>query len=171
MIILGVDPGTRATGYGLIARQGNRVRHLGSGVIPEKRQKQGPFPLMLHRIHSRLQELLEEYCPDIMAVEDIFYAVNVKTALRLGHTRGVVLLAAAQSEIPVAEYSPLEVKKAVVGYGRADKTQIQWMVQRLLRLQARPEPHDTADALAVALCHCFKESPTRHSPLPESHRR
>ena len=125
MVILGVDPGTRATGYGVIVRQGNRLGHLESGVISAKPQKQGPFPQVLDRIYRQLQELLEEYSPDVMAVEDIFYAVNVKTALRLGHTRGVVLLAAARKDTPIVEYTPLEVKKAVVGYGRAEKTQVQ----------------------------------------------
>ncbi|MGH9340502.1 MAG: crossover junction endodeoxyribonuclease RuvC [Acidobacteriota bacterium] len=157
MIVVGVDPGSRVTGYGLVAVQGNRRQCVDYGSITGASGQENTFPERLNRIHSSLCGIFQRYSPDVVAVEDVFYAVNVKSALRLGHARGVVLLAAAQFGIPLVEYSPLEVKKAVVGYGRAEKGQIQLMVKRLLNLKESPEPHDAADALAVALCHAFRQ--------------
>ena len=119
------------------------------------------FPDRLKQIHDQLSLILDQYSPTAMAVEDIFFAVNAKSALKLGHTRGVILLLAAQFDVPLVEYSPTAVKKAVVGYGRADKGQMQSMVRILLNLEREPQPHDAADALAVALCHVFSRSQNR----------
>ena len=164
MIIVGIDPGSLVTGYGVISVEGSRCRCLHYGVIRAKSPgSNDPFSYRLKNIHSRLEQLLREYSPEVIAVEDVFYALNAQSALRLGHARGVVLLAAAQSGVPLVEYSPLEVKKAVVGYGKADKQQVQMMVRRLLSLKQQPEPHDAADALAIALCHAFNGSPGRRN--------
>ncbi|HLU99862.1 MAG TPA: crossover junction endodeoxyribonuclease RuvC [Acidobacteriota bacterium] len=156
MIIMGVDPGTRATGFGVISVQGNRCACLDFGAIKPRR---GEAPLQigerLRYIHQELVTLIQNYQPEILAVEGVFHAVNVRSALTLGHARGVILLAAAQHGVELVEYSPLEVKKAVVGYGRADKAQVQMMVQRLLNMKVKPQPHDAADALAIALCQAF----------------
>lgn len=149
------------TGYGVIEIEGSRLRCLGHGKIEAGRCE--GFPERLHCIYQRLRQLLREHSPEVVAVEEVFYAANVKTALKLGHARGVILLAAAEAGLPVLEYSPLEVKKAVVGYGRADKGQIQMMVKTLLNLDAPPQPHDAADALAVAICHSFSGSPRQRS--------
>jgi crossover junction endodeoxyribonuclease RuvC len=160
MVIIGVDPGSRVTGYGLVALEGNRVRCLDYGGIAGGKKE---LPERIHRIHAELCTLITRWTPSVMAVENVFYALNVRSAMVLGHTRGVVLLSAAQSGIPVAEYSALEVKKSVTGYGRADKQQVQMMVRTLLQLKQDPEPFDAADALAIALCHAFIRSPSRHS--------
>ena len=162
MIILGVDPGSRVTGYGLIHCEGSHLRCLEYGGIKAGDARSTFSPNRLKKIYGELHGILARYSPAVMVVEDIFYAVNAKSALKLGHTRGVVLLVAAQLEIPLVEYSPLQVKKAVVGYGRADKMQMQKMVRTLLNLKEEPQPHDAADALAVALCHAFNESLDRH---------
>src|SRR5207249_10115603 len=112
-----------------------------------------PLPLRLSRIFDRLNEIIQEHHPDYVAIEDIFYAVNVKSALKLGQVRGVAMLAASSCGLEVAEYSPLSIKSAVVGYGRAEKQQVQQMVMRLLKLATPPQPSDAADALAIAICH------------------
>lgn len=160
MKICGVDPGSRCTGYAVISVQGNRCRALDWGVI--RTAAGSSLPTRLAHIHSELSALLEKHLPDSVAVEGVFHAVNASSALKLGHTRGVILLAAEQKGLPVHEYSPLKVKQAVVGYGRAEKHQVQLMVKRLLNLEETPEPHDAADALAIALCHAFNRSPDRH---------
>jgi len=152
--ILGIDPGTEATGFGVIDSDGDRHVLCEYGVIAAP--KAASFPRKLHLIHLRLQEVIERCQPEGVVVENLFYATNVKSALRLGHVRGVTLLAAVENHLPLFEYSPLEVKQAVVGYGRADKEQIQRMVMLLLELERPPEPHDAADALAVALCHAHR---------------
>lgn len=157
MIIVGVDPGSRVTGFGVIRLEGNRLRSLDHGAIRTATLGPlAPFPQRLSQIYQGLSHLLKCHNPDVMAVEEVFHALNVKSALQLGQTRGVVLLAAARLGLPVVEYSPLEVKKAVAGYGRADKRQIQMMVRMLLKLPETPQPHDAADALAIALCHAFR---------------
>jgi crossover junction endodeoxyribonuclease RuvC len=157
VIILGVDPGSRVTGYGLINLEGNHVSCIEYGGIEGTIKGQSNlFPDRLNRIHSRLRDVLKRHAPAVMAVEDIFHSINAKTALKLGQARGVVLLVAGQFEIPLVEYTPLEVKKAVVGYGRASKEQVQMMVRTLLNLREEPQPHDAADALAIALCHAFR---------------
>ncbi|HXV63728.1 MAG TPA: crossover junction endodeoxyribonuclease RuvC [Vicinamibacteria bacterium] len=154
MRILGIDPGSQVTGYGAIDSDGAEHRLVEHGVI---RTRSGlRFPEKLRVVHDRLVEVVERARPDQVVVEDLFYASNVKSALRLGHVRGVVILAAVVRGLPVAEYAPLEVKQAVVGYGRADKWQVQKMVATLLNLESPPEPHDAADALAVAICHAHQ---------------
>lgn len=154
MRILGIDPGSQVTGYGAIDSDGAVLRLVEHGVI--RIQSRLGFPEKLRVIHDRLVEVVERARPDQVVVEDLFYASNVKSALRLGHVRGVVILAAVVRGLPIAEYAPLEVKQAVVGYGRADKWQVQKMVATLLELEAPPEPHDAADALAVAICHAHQ---------------
>lgn len=167
---MGIDPGSRVTGYGVISAQGNRMECVAYGAITARAN--GSFPDRLKKIHSELQLLLERYSPAALAVESVFYATNARSALILGHTRGVILLAAAQAGTELYEYSPLEVKKAVVGYGRADKNQIQLMVRRLLSLGQPPHPYDAADALAIALCHAFRSSTGRLLlPRPIHHNR
>lgn len=157
MIIFGVDPGSRTTGYGIVSVCGNRFACLDYGGIRTEAPT-GELPdlqVRLNSIFETLSSLLAQYSPDCLVVENVFYARNARSALMLGHVRGVILLAASQSGLPVFEYSPLEVKKAVTGYGRADKVQVQTMVQRLLNLEAPPTPFDAADALALALCRGF----------------
>lgn len=151
MRILGVDPGSQATGFGAIDSDGSRSALVTFGVI--RTRSKLSFPEKLRTIHDRLSEVVDRCSPEHMVVESLFYASNVKSALRLGHVRGVVILAGVLRGIPIHEYAPLEVKQAVVGYGRADKEQVQKMVATLLAMEAPPEPHDAADALAVALCH------------------
>ncbi len=164
MVILGVDPGSRMTGYGVISTEGTRLCCIEyGGVSGLTKGGSNLLPDRLTRIYTKLRSVLERHAPEVVAVEDIFYAVNPKSALKLGQTRGVILLAAGQFEIPLFEYSPLEVKKAVVGYGRAEKAQIQVMVRNLLNLKEEPQPHDAADALAIALCHAFNASRIRHT--------
>ena len=164
MLVLGVDPGSRLTGYGLVSDEGRRVRCIRYGVISPTNSRSLPaIPQRLHLIQTQLEQLVCEFSPEVMAVEGVFYAANVKSALVLGYVRGIVLLTAARCGIRLVEYSPLEVKKAVAGYGRADKLQVQKMVQLLLNLEEEPEPHDAADALAIALCHTFSSGLERHS--------
>jgi crossover junction endodeoxyribonuclease RuvC len=151
MRIFGVDPGSERTGYGCIDSSGSRHRLVTCGILSAPARS--TFPERLLAIHSGLTALLECHRPECVAIENIFFARNVRSALKLGHARGVALLAASQAAIPVVEYSPAEIKRAVVGYGRADKPQVQLMMKLLLGLDAVPSPHDVADALAVALCH------------------
>ncbi|MBI4443195.1 MAG: crossover junction endodeoxyribonuclease RuvC [Acidobacteria bacterium] len=153
MRILGIDCGSAATGYGIIESDGRRCQVVASGVI--RTQNRLSFPQRLKQIAQSLSNLIEEHGPEVVAVEGIFSAINARSALALGQVRGVALLAAAQAELPVHEYSPLEVKSSVVGYGRAEKSQVQLMVQTLLGLEVKP-PEDAADALAVALCHAHR---------------
>lgn len=160
MRIFGVDPGSRVTGYGVISAEGSRLRCLDYGKIEALAARgDNSLAVRLRRIHEALVQLIERHAPDAMAVEEVFHAVNVQSALKLGHARGVVLLAAAEAGIPVLEYSALAVKKSVVGYGRAEKSQVQMMVKTLLRLSQIPQPHDAADALAVAICHNLNSTP------------
>ena len=165
MLIVGVDPGSRVTGYGLISREGNRLQNVCFGTVKGLSGGSDPasFAQRLKKLHNGLLEVLEEYSPHVMAVEEVFHAVNVKSALKLGHARGALLLAAAQRGVPVVEYSALQVKKSVVGYGRAEKGQVQIMVKTLLNLPEPPEPHDAADALAVAICHALNGAPTKRT--------
>ena len=150
MRILGIDPGSRATGYGLIRLEGNRLHHIDNGVIrpPEK----ADLAIRLLHIHQELQAVISQYGPDCSAIEQIFMAKNAQSALKLGQARGVAMLAAASAELAVAEYTPLQVKSAVVGYGRASKSQVQQMVKALLKLPEIAQ-EDASDALAVAICH------------------
>ncbi|MGH9465994.1 MAG: crossover junction endodeoxyribonuclease RuvC [Terriglobales bacterium] len=151
MIVLGVDCGSEATGYGVVASDGHQHRLLEAGTL--RLHGAEPFAAKLHRIHSTITELLARHEPGCVAIEDIFFAKNVRSALKLGHVRGVVMQAAAARGIAVAEYTPLAVKSALTGYGRADKTQVQHMVCSLLRLSESPDSLDASDALAVAICH------------------
>jgi crossover junction endodeoxyribonuclease RuvC len=154
--IFGIDPGSQRTGYGCVETDGSRHRVIVSGAITTPAL--ASFPDKLLQIHRRLTELIALSCPDCVAVESLFHAANVRSALRLGHARGVAVLAAVEAGVPVVEYSPAEVKRAVVGYGRAEKHQVQQMMKLLLGLSAPPSPHDAADALAVALCHVHSMS-------------
>jgi len=149
--IFGIDPGSDRTGYGCVETDGSRHHLVACGAIATP--PGDTFPSKLLTIHDRLSALLAECRPDCVAVESLFYAANVRSALKLGHVRGVAILAAVEGGYPVAEYTPAEIKRAVVGYGRAEKRQIQEMVKLLLGLDVVPSPHDAADALAVAICH------------------
>jgi len=154
-VVLGIDPGTAVTGYGVVARTGDgAVSLLECGVI--RTNAKAPLPERLRDIHEGLLEVIGRARPTVLAVESVFYAKNVRTSVVLGHARGVILLAAALRGVAVAEYPPAEVKSAVVGAGAATKDQVGFMVQRLLRLREPPKPHDAADGVAVALCHCFR---------------
>jgi crossover junction endodeoxyribonuclease RuvC len=150
--VLGVDPGTAATGYGVVIREdGGAALLVECGVI--RTTADAPLSRRLCEIHEALGQVIERHAPDVMAVEDIFYGKNVRTTVMLGHTRGAVLLAGALRGLDVADYSPAEVKNAIVGTGRATKEQVQFMVTKLLRLKSVPTPSDAADGVAVALCH------------------
>jgi crossover junction endodeoxyribonuclease RuvC len=152
MRICGIDPGSERTGYGIVDTDGSRHQAILFGAI--RTSSRQPFNARLLRIYNELSAILTREQPDIMAIEGVFYSANVQSALKLGHVRGVALLAAAQQEMSVVEYSPLEIKSSIVGYGRAEKSQVQAMVQFLLGLPEIPTPDDAADALAVAICHC-----------------
>jgi crossover junction endodeoxyribonuclease RuvC len=149
--VFGIDPGSERTGYGCIESAGSRHRLVVCGSLAAPRQ--AAFQEKLLVIHTGLAALLARYQPACVAIEGIFYARNVRSALKLGHARGVALLAASEAQLPVVEYSPAEIKRAVVGYGRAEKHQVQEMIRLLLGLDTPPSPHDVADALAIALCH------------------
>jgi crossover junction endodeoxyribonuclease RuvC len=152
MRVLGIDCGTECTGYGVVELcQDGKLVCLSCGAI--KLSTRDPHPLRLATIFDSLCALIREHRPDNVAIEDVFYAVNVKSALKLGQVRGVAMLAASSAGLEVAEYSPLSIKSAVVGYGKAEKQQVQHMVTRLLNLSEPPEPADAADALAIAICH------------------
>ena len=151
MLILGIDPGTAIMGYGLIEKQGQKLLPVSYSCWRTKSDL--PMPQRLLYLFESLDAFVKEHSPDVMAVEELFFNRNTTTALTVGQARGVVLLAGARHNIPVYEYTPLQVKQAVVGYGKADKQQIQYMVKALLTLAEKPKPDDTADALAVAICH------------------
>ncbi len=151
MLILGIDPGLAVVGYSLVEKNANKYRVCDYGVIRTNSDQENCERLM--QIFSELKEIIERYKPDEMAVEELFFNKNVKTAIEVGQARGVILLTGAQSNIAVAEYTPLQVKQAVVGYGRASKQQVQQMIKALLNLEEIPKPDDAADALAVAICH------------------
>ena len=150
-VILGIDPGTAITGYGVISEAEGGPRALAYGVIrtPAKQE----LSKRLVTIYAELNDLLDAHHPDAVAVEEVFFSKNARTALSVGHARGVVLLAVARREIPLFHYKPTQVKQAVTGYGGADKRQIQEMMRMLLGLEDIPRPDDAADALAIALCH------------------
>jgi crossover junction endodeoxyribonuclease RuvC len=156
MNILGVDPGTLITGFGLISVTGGRVRTVACGAI--RTRPADPMPERLHCIFSELQKVILRHKPDELAIETAFYGKNAQSALKLGHARGVAMLAAVLRGIPVHEYSPREVKKAVAGVGTASKEQVQYMVSSMLNLREEPETYDVTDALAVALCHLHRKS-------------
>ena len=155
MRVFGIDCGTEFTGYGVVeveeTARTQRLRPLCAGAI--KLNKKDHTPARLARVYSELTALMEMWEPQVVAIEDVFFAANAKSALKLGHVRGVAMLAAANCGLAVAEYAPLSIKSAVVGYGLAAKEQVQFMVARLLDLERAPEPADAADALAIAICH------------------
>lgn len=151
MLVLGVDPGTALCGYGLVAAEKDDYSLVAYGAISTLANS--PLPTRLLSIFDGLASIISNYHPDAAAVEKLFFAKNARTALAVGHARGVALLAAAQAGLQVFEYTPNEVKQAIVGYGGADKNQIQQMVRMLLRIDFVPEPDDAADALAIAICH------------------
>lgn len=151
MLVLGIDPGSAITGFGLVKEAGNNLRAVDYGCI--RTAPSEPLEARLQKIYLEVCQLIEKYKPDHFAVEELFFNKNVRTALTVGQARGVILLAGAQCGLKVHEYTPLQVKQAVVGYGRAEKAQIQFMVKTMLSLPAIPKPDDVADALAVAICH------------------
>src|SRR5258705_13879063 len=152
MRVLGIDCGGEYTGYGVVEMHPTgRLSCLTCGAI--KLSPREKLPTRLSRIYMHLGAIISQHQPDEVAIEDVFYALNVKSALKLGQVRGVAMLAAASAGLEVSEYSPLSIKSAVVGYGRAEKPQVQYMVARLLNLSEVPEPADAADALAIAICH------------------
>jgi crossover junction endodeoxyribonuclease RuvC len=169
MKIFGIDPGSERTGYGCVEQSGGRHHLVLCGSLAAHPSLS--FPERLRHIHSGLVALLAECRPDGVAVEGVFHAKNVRSALKLAHARGVALLAASEAGLCVYEYAPAEIKRSVVGYGRADKPQVAQMVKLLLGLERAPSPHDVADALAVAICHLHNstgavaETVAQHRPL------
>ena len=159
MRIVGIDPGSERTGYGCVETDGRRHRLVTCGAITAAAGD--PFPTRLARIHRELANLFAKTRPDCVAIESVFHAVNARSALKLGHARGVALLAAVEAGCTIVEYTPAEVKRAVVGYGRAEKRQVQQMIKLLLGLAQPPTPYDASDALAVAICHLHSGSGLR----------
>jgi len=154
MRVLGIDCGAERTGYGLIESDGRAHRLVAAGVV--RTQRSHPFPQRLRQIAEGLRAVMEEYAPQVAAVEQVFHAQNVKTALILSHARGVALLTLAERGLEIGEYSPLEVKMSVVGYGRAEKQQVQLMIHSILGLTEKIESEDACDAVAVAICHATR---------------
>lgn len=151
MIILGIDPGTATTGYGVVEKHNSVVKYITCGAILT--EKTAEMPDRLLAIYTQLNRLLDTHEPDVIVTERLFFSNNVTTAMQVGRTVGIVLLCAAQRGLPWMEYRPVEVKMAVAGYGGAEKKQVQYMVRQLLRLEKVPKPDDAADALAIAICH------------------
>lgn len=152
MRVLGIDCGTACTGYGVVELAvDDRLVCIAQGAI--KLSTREPLPARLALVFHKLSEVIQEHRPSHVAIEEVFYAVNIKSAFKLGQVRGVAMLAASSAGLEVGEYSPLSIKSAVVGYGRAEKAQVQHMVTKLLDLAEVPEPADVADALAIAICH------------------
>lgn len=150
MLVLGVDPGSRVTGYGLVEKDNNQMTCIHAGTISSPAKL--PFYERIHKIYRSMVEVMSHYRPQEMAIEDVFFAKNVKSSLKLGHARGAVLIAAVQCGVKIFEYTPLEIKQSTVGYGRATKEQVRSMVQIILNLKDKPNL-DTSDALATAICH------------------
>ncbi|MFC2023544.1 crossover junction endodeoxyribonuclease RuvC [Chloroflexota bacterium] len=151
MLVLGIDPGTAITGFGLVREEDDNLALVDAGVITTPASQ--PLATRLQTIYCGLTKVVQGSRPDAAAVEELFFSRNVRTALSVGHARGVVLLALADADLPISEYKPLEVKQAITGYGGADKRQVQEMVRLLLGLDEAPQPDDAADAVAVAVCH------------------
>jgi crossover junction endodeoxyribonuclease RuvC len=152
MKILGIDPGYATLGWGIIEQKGSSFYPVAYGAIFTKADE--PMEKRLQIIYNSLGAIIDEYQPDGMSVEELFFNTNTKTAILVSQARGVIILAAAEKSVPFYEYTPLQIKQALVGYGRADKNQVQQMVKRILSLDTIPKPDDTADALAAAVCHC-----------------
>jgi crossover junction endodeoxyribonuclease RuvC len=170
--VFGIDPGSVRTGYGCIDTDGRRYTMIACGAIAP--DADAALPDRLEDIHAKLSALIARHRPDCVAIENLFHAKNVKSALVLGHARGVAVLAAVQAGLPITEYTPTAIKSSVVGHGRADKSQIQYMVKLLLGLAAVPTPHDAADALAIAICHVhssgMRAQPAAGTRVPKSQR-
>lgn len=157
MLVLGIDPGTAATGYGVVRRASDAgVTLVECGVIRTSTKE--PLAVRIREIYDSIVELIERHEPAVASVEDVFYGKNAQSALKLGHARGAILLAAAHHDVIIAEYAPREIKKAVVGTGNATKDQVGYMVKQQLRLKEAPTPADAADGVAAALCHCMMGS-------------
>ena len=165
MIVLGIDPGTASTGWGVVELKGSRLSSRGHGCIVTSAKD--PSHVRLRRIHDEARLLLRRFKPDVVAIEELFVNVNVKTALAVGQARGVLILAASDLEIAPYEYTPLQIKMSVTGYGRASKLQVQEMTKVLLGLDRIPQPDHAADALAVAICHAHNHN----NALPPEARR
>ena len=151
MRILGIDPGFAKTGYSIIDYQGNKFKLIDSGAVTTKAGES--FPLRLTKIYDDLSMIIDEYKPDAISVEELFFNNNVKTAINVAQARGVVLVVGCQKQIPTYEYTPLQIKQAVAGYGRADKIQVQKMVKAILNVEKLPKLDDTTDSMAAAICH------------------
>ncbi len=151
MRTLGIDPGTATTGFAIVDEHNKKFQLVEYGCI--KTSPKNPSHDRLNTISEQMQIIIEKYNPDVMAVEQLFFTTNEKTAIKVGEARGVILLSAARNGIKLAEYTPLQVKQALTGYGKADKKQIQYMVKNLLGLKEVPKPDDAADAIAIAICH------------------
>ena len=151
MIILGIDPGFAIVGVGVIEYTGNKFKVIDYFAVTTKAHT--PIEERIKIIYDEIEDVIKKYKPDFMAVEELFFNNNAKTAIAVGQARGVILLAAVNANVPIYEYTPLQVKQAVVGYGRADKVQVQHMIKAILGLKSVPKPDDVADALAIAVCH------------------
>lgn len=163
MIVLGIDPGYGITGYGVIEYIGNKFRVIEYGSVETPAKM--PFPKRLECIFNDLNVVIKKHNPTCMAIEELFFNKNTKTALKVGHGRGVAMLSGTVNNLAVYEYTPLQVKQAVCGYGRASKAQVQQMVKVLLKLEKIPKPDDVADALAIAICHAHSYNPRLESRL------
>jgi crossover junction endodeoxyribonuclease RuvC len=164
VVVLGIDPGTAVTGYGIVRREGrNPPTLVECGVI--RTRPRDELAQRLSEIHDGVVELIRRHTPNVLSIEDIFYARNVRTTVVLGHARGVILLAAAQAGLEIHEYPPAEIKKAVAGTGAATKLQIQFMVTRLLRLKSAPQPNDAADGVAAALAFAMMPDLPKIEPI------
>jgi crossover junction endodeoxyribonuclease RuvC len=169
MRVLGIDPGSETTGWGVVEGDARRYALVAFGTVRASARER--FAARLLKISVGVEAALARYRPDVCAVEEAFFAVNVKTALKLGQVRGVVLLAAERAGVELAEYAPRLVKQTVVGYGAAEKHQVQEMVRVLLRLKATPQPHDAADALAIAICHLHHVGLAARTPIAPARRK
>ena len=169
MRVLGIDPGSETTGWGVVEGDARRYELVAFGVVRASARER--FAARLLKISAGVEEALARYRPDVCAVEEAFFAVNVQTALKLGQVRGVVLLAAERAGVEIAEYAPRLVKQTVVGYGAAEKHQVQEMVRVLLKLKQPPQPHDAADALALAICHLHHAALAGRAPLAPARRK
>jgi crossover junction endodeoxyribonuclease RuvC len=165
-LVLGIDPGTAITGYGLVAQEGDALRLVECGTV--QTSPRSPLPERLRVLHTGLMDVLARWHPSEAAVEELFFSRNARMALAVGHARGVALLALAQSDVAVAEYTPMQVKQAIVSYGKGSKRQVQEMVRLLLGLDAVPEPDDAADAVALAICHLNSSRLSRLLDLSET---
>ena len=154
MRVLGIDPGTMVTGYGVVDDINGKLSHVTHGTIEGRRKD--PFPDRLKLIFDGIIKVIEEYKPDSIALEEVFYGKSVKSAIKIGEARGIAILCTASANIPMAEYAPTVVKRAVVGSGNAQKVQVSEMVKVILALSEAPEKFDASDALAIAICHCHR---------------